>query len=727
MIRSHLLLLMISIALTTHSTAAPSSGASADSPTSSKSANMSEVTNPLFIQSTLPFQAPPFDKIKDSDFQPAIEEGMKQQLTEVETIANSMESPTFANTVVALEKSGVLLTRATTIFFNIAQSNTNDTLQKIRADIAPKLSAHQDAISLNAKLFKRLKAVYDQREKLDLDAESKRLVERYYENFVRSGALLSDADKKKFTALNEEQTRLSTQFSENLLKETKDSAVVVDDKKQLDGLTDAEIAAAADAAKERKLEGKWILSLQNTSGQPMLASLKNRPLRERIYKASIERGNRNSKADNKAIIARLAQIQAQRAKLLGYSNFAAFKLADQMAKTPQAAAKLLSDMVPAAVVNAKAEATKMQAVIDKEKDHFKLAAWDWAYYAEQVRKAEYDLDEGQIKPYFELNRVLQDGVFFAAHEMYGLTFQERKDIPVYQPDVRVFEVFDANGKLMALYYGDYYKRDNKSGGAWMNSFVDQNELFGTKPVIVNVTNFAKPVAGQPALLSFDDVNTLFHEFGHALHGMLARTHYPLFAGTSVPRDFVEFPSQFNEHWAVDPKVFTNFAKHYETGAPMPQALVDKIKKADKFNQGFATTEYLAAALLDMEWHTLAADAPLQEVNNFEKVALKKYGLDFAPIPPRYRSTYFAHIWGGGYAASYYAYLWSDVLSADAFQWFVEHGGMSRENGQHYRDTILARGGTDEPMNLYVKFRGKEPDVKPLLEERGLQTKVAASK
>jgi len=724
MTRSVLTILVTTVLLSSQPSLAADSAASKNS---SAVTTTMENNNPLYVQSVLPFQAPPFDKIKDNHYQPAIEEGMKQHLVEVETIADTKESTTFENTIVALEKSGVLLTRASTVFFNVVQSNTNDTLQKVRAEIAPKLSAHNDAIYLNAPLFQRIKTLYDQREKLNLDTQSKRLLERYYENFVRSGALLADADKKKLTLLNEEQSRLSNQFSENLLKETTDSAVIVDDKKQLEGLSDADIAAAAEAAKQRNLEGKWVLSLQNTSGQPFLTSLKNRELRERIYKASIERGNRDNKADNKAIIARLAQIQAQRAQLLGSSNFASFNLVDEMAKTPQQAMKLLSDMAPAAVSKAKEEAAKMQAIIDKQKGGFKLAPWDWAYYAEQVRKAEYDLDEAQIKPYFELNRVLQDGVFFAAQEMYGLTFKERKDIPVYQPDVRVFEVFDADGKSMALYYGDYYKRDNKSGGAWMNSFVDQNALFGTKPVIVNVTNFTKPAAGQPALLSFDDVNTLFHEFGHALHGMLARAHFPLFAGTNVPRDFVEFPSQFNEHWALDTKVLANYAKHYKTGEPMPQALVDKIKKSDKFDQGFATTEYLAAALLDMEWHSLPADAPLQEVNKFETAALKKHGVDFAPVPPRYRTTYFAHIWGGGYAAGYYAYLWSDVLSADAYQWFVEHGGMTRENGQRYRDFVLAKGGTEEVMSVYTKFRGKEPSVKPLIEERGLQVKAAASK
>jgi peptidyl-dipeptidase Dcp len=681
--------------------------------------------NPFAEPSTLPFQAPAFDRIKDSDYQPAIEEGMRRQIAEVETIANDPSAPTFANTIEAMERTGMLLTRAAKVFFNLAQSNTNDTIQKVEAEESPKLAAHSDAIYLNPKLFARVKALYDTRDTLGLDAEQKFLVERYYRNFVRAGALLSDADKATLRALNQEESTLSTQFREKVLADTAASAIVVDNVKDLDGLSEGDIAAAAQAAKDRKLEGKWVLTLRNTTQQPALASLKNRAIRQRLFNASVQRGSHGGANDTTALISRMAQLRAQRAKLLGYPNYAAYSLDDQMAKTPENAIKLLTDLVPASTQKARDEAAKMQKLIDKQHGGFQLTGADWDFYAEQVRKAEYDLDESQVKPYFELDRVLHDGVFFAANQLYGLTFKERKDIPVYQPDVRVFEVFDADGHSLALFYGDYFARDNKSGGAWMDSFVDQSGLFGTKPVVFNVTNFTKPSPGQPALLSFDDVNTMFHEFGHALHGMFSNVKYPTLAGTNVPRDFVEFPSQFNEHWALEPHVFANYAKHYQTGAPIPQALVQKIKNSRTFNQGYATVEYLAAALLDLAWHDLPAGAPLQSVATFEPAALQRFKIDMTAVPPRYHTPYFSHIWGGGYSAGYYAYMWSELIDDDAYYWFKEHGGMTRENGQRFRDMVLSRGGTQEAAVLYRAFRGRDPIAEPLLIERGLKQPPAA--
>ena len=677
-----------------------------------------EPANPFFAESNLPYHAPPFDKIKDSDYAPAIEEGMKDQLAEIEKIANDPAPPTFANTFEAMERSGALLTRVTKVFFNLSQSNTNDTLQKIKSDEAPKLAAHSDEIFLNSKLFARVKALYGQRDALKLDPESHYLVERYYKTFVRAGAQLSDADKETLRGLNQEEAKLTTKFEDDVLAETNNGAVVIDKKADLDGLSEADIAAAADRAKELKLDGKWVLALQNTTQQPAMTLLKNRAVRERLFSASVSRGNHGGENDTKAIVARLAQLRAQRAKLLGYPDHATFTLDDQMAKTPQAAEQLLTGIVPAATAKARDEAARMQKIIDTEKGGFTLGPQDWEYYAEKVRKAEYDLDESQIKPYFELDHVLHDGVFFAANKLYGVTFKERKDLPVYQPDVRVFEVFDANGKSLALFYADYFQRPNKDGGAWQDSFVDQSNLLGTKPVVINVTNFTKPSPGQPALLSFDDVTTMFHEFGHALHAMFSNIRYPMLGGVS--RDFVEFPSQFNEHWALDPTVFANYAKHYQTGKPMPVALVDKIKRSRTFNQGYAVTEYVSAALLDMAWHSQPPDAPLQDVNKFEADALKRFHVDLAQVPPRYHTTYFSHIWDGGYSAGYYAYLWSEVLDDDAFYWFKEHGGLTRANGQRFRDLVLSKGGTQDVATTFRNFRGRDPIVEPLLEERGLK-------
>jgi len=674
--------------------------------------------NPFFTESTLPFHTPPFDKIKDTDYAPAIEEGMKGQLAEIEKIANNPAPPTFANTFEAMERSGALLTRVTKVFFNLTQSNTNDTLQKIKSDEAPKLAAHSDAVFLNAKLFARVKALYDKRNELKLDDESRFLIERYYKTFVRAGALLSEADKETLRGLNQEEAKLTTKFEDDVLAEVNDSAVIIDNKADLDGLSESDIAAAAERAKERGMTGKWVLALQNTTQQPAISLLKNRAVRERLFQASVVRGNHGGAHDTKAIVARLAQLRAQRAKLLGYPNHATFILDDQMAKTPESAEKLMTGIVPAATAKARDEAARMQKLIDAEKSGFTLGPADWEFYAEKLRKAEYDLDESQIKPYLELEHVLHDGVFFAANKLYGVTFKERKDLPVYHPDVRVFEVFDNNGKSLALFYADYFQRSNKDGGAWQDSFVDQSSLLGTRPVVVNVTNFTKPAPGQPVLLSFDDVTTMFHEFGHALHAMFANVRYPLLGGVS--RDFVEFPSQFNEHWALEPTVLANYAKHYQTGKPMPPALVDKIKRSRTFNQGYAVTEYLSAALLDMAWHSLPPDAPLQDVNNFEAAALKRFQINLPQVPPRYHTTYFSHIWDGGYSAGYYAYLWSEVLDDDAFYWFKEHGGMTRANGQRFREMVLSRGGTQDVAATFRAFRGRDPIVEPLLEERGLR-------
>jgi peptidyl-dipeptidase Dcp len=698
----------------------PAPAASAASASSTATATADMTSNPFYNASTLPFQAPPFDKIHDGDYQPAIEEGMKQHLAEIEKIADNPEPATFENTYVAMEKSGAMLHRVMAAFNAVTGANTNDMLQKVQEEEAPKLAAHEDAIHLNSKLFQRVETIYNQRATLKLDPESARLVEVVYRDFVHAGAKLSDADKAKLKDLNKEESTLSTAFTNKLLAATKDAAPVVADKAQLAGLSDAELAAAAQAGKDRKQDGKYVLPLQNTTQQPELQDLSDRATRQALFEASWNRAEKGDVNDTRKTIERLAQIRAERAKLLGFPNYAAWKLDDQMAKTPQTASKFMQDLVPAVTARAKAEAGDIQALIDKQHGDFKLEPWDWNFYAEQVRKAKFDLDENQIKPYFELDDVLQNGVFYAANQLYGLTFKERHDIPVYQPDMRVFEVFDKDGRSMALFYTDYFKRDNKNGGAWMDNLVTQSKLLGTKPVVFNVANFSKPAAGQPALLSFDDVITMFHEFGHALHGIFADEQYPTLSGTNTARDFVEFPSQFNEHWATDPKVFAHYAKHYKTGEPMPQALVDKMKKAAKFNKGYEMTELVAAALLDMNWHMLGADAPLQDADRFEAAALKKNHIDLGYVPPRYRSSYFQHIWGNGYAAGYYAYLWTQMLADDAFVGFKEHGGLTRENGDRFRALVLSRGNTEELAKMYKDWRGHDPEIEPMLESRGLK-------
>ena len=676
-------------------------------------------SNPFFAPSTLPFHAPPFDKITDEDYQPAIEAGMAQQLAEIARIADDSAPPTLANTFVAMERSGRLLDRAMAAFRAVSQADTNPALQSAKSALAPKIAAHEDAIHLNKKLFERIAAVYERRAALKLDPQSLRLVEVTYDEFVHAGANLSDPDKAHLEKLNEEASTLSNDFSRKLLQATKDGAYSTADRAALAGLSDAQISAAAQAARSRKAEG-YLIPLQNTTQQPSLASLSVRATREAIFRNSWNRAERGDADDTRSIIARLAQLRAQRAKLLGYPNHAAWKLEDQMAKTPQAALRFMDALVPVATATAAREAADIQAAIDAQKGGFALQPWDWNFYGEQVRKAKYALNADEVKPYFELNNVLENGVFYAANQLYGIRFKERKDIPVYQPDVRVFEVTDVDGRPLALFYCDYFKRDNKNGGAWMSAFVRPSKLLGNLAVVYNVANLPKPAAGEPALISFDDVTTMFHEFGHALHEMFGGTRYPTLSGTTPERDFVEFPSQFNEHWALYPAVFDHYARHYKTGAPMPQGLVEKIKKARNFNEGYELTELLAAAELDMQWHVLPADAPLQDPDAFEKQALAKTHLDIPTVPPRYRSSYFSHIWDSGYSAGYYAYLWTQMLDDDAFQWFDEHGGLTRANGDRFRRMILSRGNTEDLEKLYEAWRGRPPTIDAMMKYRGLR-------
>ena len=693
-------------------------------PANSPSKEKTNVTaNPLLTESTLPFKLPPFDKIKDEHFQPALEQGIVEEENEADAIAKQTEKPTFENTIVALEKSGILIGRARRIFSNFGAANTNPALQKLEKEMAPKFSAHADAIHLNGPLFARIEALYNARESSNLDAESKWLLERYYKDFVRAGAKLSESDKTKLKAINAELATLQTTFEQNVLKEKNASSIVVDTREELAGLPDNEIAAAAAAAKAEGKEGKFVIRMLNTTGQPALTSLQNRALREKIMQTSLARNSHGGEWDNKEVVSRTAKLRAERATLLGYANHAAYQLEDQTAKDVPTVNKLLSDLAPAAVANAKKEGADMQAIIDQEKGGFQLAACDWDFYSEKVRKARYAFDESQLKPYYELNHVLVDGVFFAATKLYGITFKERKDLPVYLPEVRIWEVTDKDGKPLALFIGDYYARPSKRGGAWMNQYVGQSGLLGTKPVVANHLNIPKPAAGEPTLLTYDEVRTAFHEFGHALHGMFSNVKYPRFSGTSVPRDFVEYPSQVNEMWATWPEILKNYAKHYKTGAPMPQELLDKVLAAEQFNQGFKTTEYLAASLLDQSWHQLAPDQVPADTLAFEADALKKAGVDYPPVPPRYRSTYFSHAFAGGYSAGYYSYLWSEVLDADSVEWMKQHGGLKRENGDHFRETLLSRGGSDDALKLFRNFTGGDPDVAPLLKRRGL-TKTA---
>lgn len=676
---------------------------------------------PLLIESTLPYYLPPFDRIKDEHFLPAYERGMRDELKEVEAIATEKSEPTFENTIVALERSGQLFERVNRIFSNLNAAHTNPTLQKIETEMAPKLAAQRDAIHLDPRLFGRIKSLHEHKEELALDPESGFLLERYYKDFVRAGAKLGDEEKRRLKTLNGELATLQTTFRQNVLKEMNASTLVVDERADLRGLSDHSIAAAAAAAEADGKKGKFALRLLNTTGQPPLSSLENRDLRQRLLEISLGRNSHGGPFDNREIVARIARLRAEHAQLLGYESHAAYILEDQTALTPNAVNKLLADLASPAVANARREAADMQAIIDRSGGGFRLAPWDWAFYAEKVRQERFAFDEAQLKPYFELDRVLRDGVFFAATKLFGITFRERKDLPVYQEDVRVFEVLDHDGEPLALFLADLFARPSKRGGAWMNSYVEQSVLLERKPVVGNHMNIPKPAAGEPALLTLDEVTTLFHEFGHALHGIFSHVKYPRFTGTKVPRDFVEFPSQVNEMWAVWPEVLQNYARHYQTGAPMPATLLEKVIATEQFNQGFATTEYLAAALLDQTWHQLKpAEAPeVPRVLAFEAEALTKASVALPAVPPRYRSTYFSHSFAGGYSAAYYSYIWSEVLDADSVEWFKQSGGLTRANGDHFRRTVLSRGGSAEALTLFRAFTGRAPKIEPLLKRRGL--------
>ena len=676
--------------------------------------------NPFAVPSTLPLQAPVFDKIRDGDYAPALDEAMKQQSAEMDTIANNAASPSFENTIVAMEKSGRMLDRVYNTFGAVVQANTNPTLDKVQSDYAPKLAAHQDAIYLNPKLFARVKTLYDERAKLKLDTESAQLLKVYYFQFIHAGANLSGPDKATLQEINKRDATLEAGFEQKLIAATKAGALVLDNASQLAGLSDMQIANAAHEAQVRGLKGKFVIPLQNTTQQPLLLSLSDRDVREKLFNARWTATEKGDKNDTRAAIAEIAQLRAQKAKLLGYPDYASYTLYDQMAQNPQAVEKFLNQLVPATARKIADESKLVQAAIDKDGKHFDLKPWDWERYAEQVRKEKYALDDAALKPYFEINSVLQNGVFYAANKLYGVTFKERHDIPVYQPDVRVFDVYDKDGSLLGMMYFDYFKRDNKAGGAWMSNFVIQSKMLGTKPVIYNVANFSKPAPGQPALISFDDATTMFHEFGHALHGLFASQVYPTLSGTAVARDFVEFPSQFNEHWALYPDVLKHYALNYKTHDPIPQALVDKIKASQAWGQGYDLGELLAASDLDMQWHALKAGAPRQDVDTFEAQALAATHTDFANVPTRYRTSYFLHIWGNGYAAGYYAYQWTVMLDDDVYDWFIKHGGLTRENGQRFRDMILSKGHTLDYGPMFRAFYGKDPDIGPMLEHRGLK-------
>jgi peptidyl-dipeptidase Dcp len=681
--------------------------------------------NPLLEPSTLPYQMPPFDRIQPADYVPAFEEAMRDQLHEVDVIAHNPKPPAFENTIVALDRSGQLLQRVGFIFDELNSNNTNDEMQKIDSQMAPKRSAHRDAIYLNRDLWKRVDAVYQDRARLQLDPESLQLLTRWHARFVRAGARVTPADQERLRGLNAEIASLTTKFGQNVLQATTDGAITVDSLQDLAGLSTEDISAAAQAAEARGLKGKWLITLQNTTQQPVLAHLTNRTLRERIFKTSVSRAL-SGPNDNRAVVTQIVKARAQRAALLAYDTHAAYAIADESAATPAAAREVLLKIAPAALARAKSEAADLQQLIDTQAKAqgsawFTLQPWDWEFYSEQVRKARYDFEQSQVAPYFELNRVVQDGVFYAAHELYGLTFKERKDLPVYQPDVRVYEVFDADGSGLGLFIADYFARDNKQGGAWMNAYVEQSRLLKRKVVVSNNLNIPKPAAGQPVLLTFDEVTTLFHEFGHALHGLLSDVEYPSLASPETPPDFVEYPSQYNEMWAREPRVIAHYAHHYQTGQAMPAQLLAKVLKAQQFNEGYATTETTAAALLDLAWYQLhASQVPTADmVPAFEKAALKEAGVDYAPVPPRYHTTYFRHIFADDYSAGYYAYFWSEVLARDTGAWMHAHGGLTRANGDKLRRSVLSRGRTAEPLELFRNFYGQGPDIGPLLQYHGL--------
>jgi peptidyl-dipeptidase Dcp len=677
--------------------------------------------NPFALPSSLPFHTPAFDKIRSEHFLPTYAFAMKQQLAEMKVIASQTESPTFKNTIEAMERSGELLTRVSNVFSNLTSAEKTKALQQIETELAPQLAAHSDNIQLNRQLFQRVEKLWQGHESLGLSEEQTEVLKKTYENFVRAGARLNDQDQGRIRSLNEQLSKLETKFEENLLEVAKERAIVVETAEELDGLSAAEIAAAEQAAKLRGLEGKYLLQISNTTRVPVLPSLKNRALRQRVWEASAYRGlGRDGGIDNRGLVLEIAQLRAERAKILGYESHAAYKLQNQMAKTPAAARKMLTNLVPGVLERVKQEAEDLEAMIKECGEQHALAPWDWEYYSEKVRKARFEVDEAAVRPYFELDSVLKNGVFFTMNKLYGISFKERKDLPVYHNDVRVFDVLDQDGSQIGLFYADYFKRDTKRGGAWMSSFVDQSGLLHEKPVIVNCLNIPRPAAGEPALISFDNVTTLFHEMGHALHGLFSDVTYPTVAGTSTPRDFVEFPSTFEEDWAIQPEILANYARHYQTGEPIPKALLDKAISAKKFNKGFETLEYLSAALLDLEWHTLTSDQIPSDIEKFEAESLRKVGVDHPAIPPRYRTAYFAHIWSGGYSSSYYAYLWSEVLAADAFAHMIGKGGCTPDNGAAFRKQILSRGSSRDPMVSYKAFRGIEPTVDALLIRRGLK-------
>jgi peptidyl-dipeptidase Dcp len=679
--------------------------------------------NPFFTPSTLPLEAPDFDRIRDLHYMPAFLKGMEGQLKEIEAIASNPEEPDFENTVVAMEQSGELLTRVQRVFFNMTSAHTNEKLQEIQSELAPKLAAHSDNILLNRDLFERIQTLYERRDELGLGGESMKLLTDTYRNFVRAGARLNAEQQERMRELNERISSLTTQFQENLLAMTRERAVIVDDVEQLDGLSRDRIAAAKEAAESRGYEGRYLLNITNTTRQPVLTSLHNRELRQRVWEASAYRGlGQNGGIDTRPAVMELVELRAERAQLLRYDSFAHFALEPQTGESPERVLEMLTGLIPSVIGNAEQEAGQITAMMREDGIDGDVMPWDWEYYAEKVRKALYDIDDSEVRPYFELNRVLEDGVFYTMNRLYGITFEERFDLPVYHEDVRVFDVFDEDGARLGLFYADYFERDSKRGGAWMNSFVVQSHMKEQKPVVVNVLNIPPPAEGEPALISFSNVTTLFHEMGHAVHGLFSGVTYPSLAGTSVPRDFVEFPSTFEEDWAIHPEVLENYAVHYETGERIPQDLLDRVIAAREFNQGFDTYEYLGATMVDMEWHLLQPNRLPDDVEAFEQASLAKYNLNNPAIPPRYKSTYFAHIFSGGYSANYYAYIWSEVLAADAFAFMKERGGLTRENGDHYRNTILSRGGSKGAMDLYRDFRGGEPDVRHLLRRRGLESR-----
>ncbi|HDR2788929.1 TPA: peptidyl-dipeptidase Dcp [Enterobacter asburiae] len=674
-------------------------------------------SNPFFEISLLPYQAPRFDVINDSHYRPAFDEAMRQKRADIDAIIAQTTPPDFTNTVLALEKSGAMLSRVNSVFFAMTSAHTNDYLQELDEAFSTELAGLANDIWLNETLFSRVEAVWQER--ATLDAESRRLVEETHQHFVLAGARLNAGEKAELKSLNTESASLTSQFNQRLLAADKTGGLVVDYVHQLEGLSADEIATAAQAAAEKGLNDRWLIPLLNTTQQPALSALENRQTRENLFKAGWLRTQKGDENDTRELILRLAALRARQAHLLGFESYASWSTADQMAKTPDAALAFMRGIVPAARGRAEQELADIQKVIDDEQGGFTAQAWDWSLYAERVRLGKYALDESQIKPYFALNTVLQDGVFWAASQLFGISFVERFDIPAYHPDVRVWEIFDHTGEGMALFYGDFFARDSKGGGAWMGNFVEQSYEFAARPVIYNVCNYQKPANGQTALISWDDVVTLFHEFGHTLHGLFASQRYATLSGTNTPRDFVEFPSQINEHWASHPQVFAHYARHYETGEPMPEALRDKMLNATQFNKGYDMTELLSAALLDMNWHGIAE--PVEDVDTFESAALKKEGLDLPAVPPRYRSSYFAHIFGGGYAAGYYAYLWTQMLADDGYQWFVEQGGLTRENGQKFREAILSRGNSTDLAELYRNWRGHDPKIEPMLDNRGLSS------